>query len=370
MARASTLSVGLDVPKDSLAVAYVATEHGAAVVYGGTIGPRHGDLDKRSRNLQSKATQLLFVYAAGPCGSWLDRELRKSGDDCWGVAPPLMPQKAGARVKTARHDAGQLARLLRSGDLTPVYVPCVEDGAIRDLRRAREDVIRDLKAAPFRLTAFRLRHDIRYTGQATWGPAHLRGLAAGVCSTPAPQIVFQEDVRAVNAPTARRHRLEHARHEPVQPWRLQPVVAALQALRGVQCTVTVAVVAALGDLTRFDTPRQLRRYLGLTPSEYSRGERRRQGSVTKTGNPHARRARVEGAWAYRYPAKVSRHLQLRLEKRPKAAQDISWQAPVRRCKHSRKLRARGQHATQAVGASARALSAGMWALAKAGPGLP
>jgi hypothetical protein len=122
MAQASTLSVGLDVPKDSLAVAYVATEHGAAVVYGGTIGPRHGDLDKRSRNLQSKATQLLFVYAAGPCGSWLDRELRKSGDDCWGVAPPLMPQKAGARVKTARHDAGQLARLLRSGDLTPVYV--------------------------------------------------------------------------------------------------------------------------------------------------------------------------------------------------------------------------------------------------------
>jgi transposase len=157
----------------------------------------------------------------------------------------------------------------------------------------------------------------------------------------------------VNEHTERLQRLEHELHEQVRTWRLQPVVEALQALRGVQFTVAVTIVAELGDLTRFDNPRQLMSYLGLTPSEYSSGQRRCQGSITKTGNSHARRALVEGAWAYRYPAKVSRHLLLRLEKLPKAVQDISWKAQVRLCKRYRKLSARGKHANQVVVAVAR-----------------
>ena len=131
----------------------------------------------------------------------------------------------------------------------------------------------------------------------------------------------------------------------MQTWRLAPVVDALQALRGVQFTVAVTTVAELGDLTRFENPRQLMNYLGLTPSEYSTGERRRQGGITETGNTHARRALVEGAWASRYPAKVSRHRQLRLEKVPKSIQDISWKAQVRLCKRYRQLLARGKHTT-------------------------
>jgi transposase len=215
------------------------------------------------------------------------------------VAPSLIPKKAGDRVKTDRRDAVQLARLMRSGDLTPVYVPTVDDEAIRDLTRAREDTIRDLKAAKLRLKAFLLRHDIRYTGRATWSPAHLRWLSEVVCATPAQQIVFQEYVRAVHEHTERLHRLEQELQEQVKSWRLQPVVEALEALRGVQFTVAVTSVAELGDLTRFANPRPLMKYLGLIPSEYSSGERRRQGSITKAGNTHARRALVEGAWAYR-----------------------------------------------------------------------
>jgi transposase len=142
------------------------------------------------------------------------------------------------------------------------------------------------------------------------------------------------------------------------------VVEALQALRGVQFTVAVTTVAELGDLTRFDNPRQLMNYLGLTPSEYSSGTRRQQGSITKTGNTHARRALVEGAWAYRYPANVSRHLQLRLETQPKVIQDISWKAQVRLCKRYRKLLARGKHANQVVVAIARELVGFMCAIAK------
>jgi transposase len=280
------------------------------------------------------------------------------------VAPSLIPKKAGDRVKTDRRDAIQLARLMRSGDLTPVYVPTVEAEAICDLSRAREDAIRDLKAAKFRLKASLLRHDIRYTGRATWGPAHLRWLSEVVCPTPAQPIVFQEYVRAVNEHTERLQRLEQELKDQVQTWRFAPVVGALQALRGVPFTVAVTTGAELGDLTRFENPRQLMKYLGLIPSEYSSGERRRQGSITQAGNTHARRALVEGAWAYRYPAKVSRHLQVRRETQPKAIQDISWKAQGRLCKRYRKLMARGKHANQVVVAIARELVGFMWALAK------
>jgi transposase len=141
------------------------------------------------------------------------------------------------------------------------------------------------------------------------------------------------------------------------------VVEALQALRGVQCTVAVTMVAAIGALTRFDTPRALRKFLGLIPSEYASGERRQQGSITQAGNTHARRALVEGAWAYRSPAKVSRHVQRRLEKQPKIMQDIRWKAHGRLCKRYRQLVARGKHANIVTVAMARDLVGFMWAIA-------
>jgi transposase len=255
----------MDVHKDSIAVAYVAQDQGAEVIYLGTLGTRHTAIDKLLRKMQSQAKHLIFVYEAGPCGYWLYRYLTKQGADGWVVAPLLMSQKPGDRVNTDRRDAVQLARLARSGDLTAVYVPKVEDEAVRDLTRAREDAISDLKDAKFRLKAFLLRHDIRYTGRANWDPAHLRWLPEVVCPTPAQQIVFQESLRTVNDHTERLQRLEPERQDQVQSWRLNPVVEALQ------------------------------------------GEQRRQGSLTKAGNARARRALVEGAWAYRYPAKVSRH---------------------------------------------------------------
>jgi transposase len=370
MHQSSTLYIGLDVHTESIAVAYVAKEHHAEVVSLGHIGTRQCDIDTLIRQQQSKSKHLVFVYEAGPCGYWLYRYLAKKGQICWVVAPSLIPKQPGDRVKTNRRDAIKLARLMRSGDLTPVYVPAVEDEAMRDLCRAREDAIHDLKAAQFRRTAFLLRHDIRYTGRATWGPAHLRWLSEVVCLTPAQQIVCQEYIRAVTDHTERLARLEQELTDQMPTWRLAPVGDALQALRGVQFTVAVTTVAELGDLTRFENPRQLMNYLGLTPSEYSTGERRRQGGIPKTGNTHARRALIEGAWAYRYAAKVSRHLQLRLEKVSKPIQDISWKAQVRLCKRYRQLSARGKNANQVVVAIARELSAFMWAIAKQSPGTP
>jgi len=316
------------------------------------------------RQRPSKSPPLVCVDAAGPCGDGLSRSLRKKGAGCWGVAPALMPQKAGARVKTDRRDAMPRARLMRAGDLPPVEVPAVDDAAIRALSRAREETRRDLKAAKLRRKAFVLRHDSRSTGRATWSPAHLRWLSEVLCPTPAQQMVLQEDVQTVTEQTARFQRLEQELHAQGHTWRFAPVVEALQALRGVQCTVAGTTVAALGDLTRFDNPRQLMHSLGLTPSEYASGGRRQQGGITKTGNTHARRALVEGAWASRYPAKVSRHLPLRLDKRPAALQAISGKAQVRLCTRYRHLMATGKNANQVVVAMARELRAFMWAMAK------
>ncbi|HSA81762.1 MAG TPA: IS110 family transposase [Geminicoccaceae bacterium] len=361
------LYVGLDVHKDSIAVAYAPEDRGSEVVSVGAIGTRQCDIDKLLRKLQAKGARLMLAYEAGPCGYWLYRYLTRKGLSCAVVAPSLIPRKAGDRVKTDRRDAVTLARLLRSGDLSSIYVPGVEDEAIRDLSRAREDAMHDLKRSKVRLKAFLLRQDIRYEGRANWNAAHLRWIARVVCPTPVQQIVFQEYVRAVTEQAERLERLEQALREAVTTWRLYPVVEAIQALRGVELTAAIILVSEVGDLTRFDTPRKLMSYLGLTPSEYSSGSQRRQGGITKAGNGHARRALVEGAWAYRYPAKVSRHLQLRLEKVSADVQAIAWKAQERLCKRYRHLTGRGKHANQVAVAIAREMAAFAWAIARTVP---
>jgi transposase len=273
------------------------------------------------------------------------------------VAPALLPKQAGDRVNTHRRDARPLARLLRSGDLTPVSVPPVEDDALRARRRARDDARRDVKTAQPRLNAFRRRHDLRDTGRATWGPAPWRGRSEVVWATPAQPIVLQASVRAVSEHPARLQRRAPDLHAQGPTWRLPPVVEALPGRRGGQGTVAGTRGAELGDLGRCDTPSQLRRSLGLTPSAYAPGDPRHQGAITKRGNAHARRARLEGAWASRSPANVSRQRHWRLENRPKPLQDSSWKAPGRRCPRDRPRLARGQHGHRVVVAIARELRA-------------
>lgn len=367
MQETTPVFVGLDVHKETISVAYAAGEPAAAPQFVGEIGTRQCDIDKLVRRLRGRSSALVFAYEAGPSGYGLHRYLTSKGHDCRVVAPSLIPKKPGDRVKNDRRDAVELARLLRSGDLTSVYVPAVEDEAIRDLCRARDATRVTLKAAKLRLKSFLLRHGLNYVGRADWNDAHRRYLAKVVCPTPAQQIVFQESMRAVDEQVERLARLERELADLAPSWRLYPVVEALQALRGVQWLVALTVVAELGDLTRFDNPRQLAAFVGLTPSEYSSGGSRRQGGITKTGNPRARRVLVEGAWAYRYPAKISVHIQRRIDKLPKVARDIGWKAQVRLCKRYRRLATRGKHVNVVTTAIARELLAFMWAIAKEVP---
>jgi transposase len=364
MIESTTLFVGLDVHKDSISVAHAAAYRSDPPHFVGAIGTRQRDIDALVRRLHSTADHLVFAYEAGPCGYVLHRYLTARGLECRVVAPSLIPKRPGDKVKTDRRDAVEIARLLRSGDLTGVYVPSVEDEAIRDLCRARDAALVTLKSAKLRLKSFLLRLGLHYSGRANWNDAHRRYLAKVVCPTPAQQIVFQELVHAVDEQVERVRRLENELFDLAPRWRMWPVVEALQALRGVQVIVALTVVAEIGDLTRFDNPRQLAAFVGLIPSEHSSGDKRRQGGITKTGNPRARRALVEGAWAYRYPAKISPHIQKRIENVPAAARDIGWKAQVRLCKRFRRLVSRGKNSNVVVTAIARELVAFMWAIAK------
>jgi transposase len=367
MSQSHTRFIGMDVHTDAIAVASVAQAHGAEVTDLGAIGTRQWDIEHLVRKRPSQATQLLVISAAGPGGYWLSRDLLTQGYDCWVVAPSLMPTQPGDRVTTDRRDALHLARLARSGDLTVGSVAKVDEAAMRDLPRAREDAISDLQDATCRLQAFLRRHASRSVGRANWSPAPLRGLSEGVCPPPAQPSVLQDDLRAVSAHSDRLQRLAQARHDHVTTWRLSPVVEALQALRGVPCTVAVPLVAAMGDLPRFEKPRELMQCRGLLPSEHASGAQRRQGSMTQAGTTHARRVLVAGAWASRSPAKGRRHRQRRREQQPTVLQDISWQAQGRLWKRSRRLVSRGTHAHGVTVAIARELSGFLWAMAQEVP---
>ncbi len=367
MAKRNTFSiphyVGLDVHKDSISVAYAA-DGGSEVIFLGRFGTRHCDIDSFVRKMQSHSPHLVFVYEAGPCGYWLYRYFCRKDFPCWVVSPTLIPRRAGDRVKTDRRDAMQLARLMRSGDLTPVYVPETEDEAIRDLSRAREATRDDLNRARHRLKSFLLRHDVRYAGRANWGGPHLRWLATLVMPTPASQFVLQELINVISEQHDRLQRIECELRDQAMRWRLYPVVEAYQALRGVQFIVAITAVAELGDVSRFDNPRQLMKYIGLTPSEHSSGNNRRLGGITKTGNGHVRRVLIEAAKAYRHKPKVSPAMLKRQERLPKTICEIAWKAQQRLCKRYRALSARGKHANTVTAAIAREIVAFMWAISK------
>ena len=364
----TTIFVGLDVHKDSIDVAIAEEGRDGEVRHYGTVGGDLAAVDKVIRRLRSRrGVALRVVYEAGPCGYEIYRHLMACGIECAVVAPSLVPKRCGDRVKTDRRDALSLARLHRAGELTAVYVPRAEDEAMRDLVRARDDTKQAERKAKQRLGSFLLRHGVRFTGRKAWTRAHRRWLAEQSFEHPAQQITFQEYIDAIAECEERVARLTEQIRFLLPQWRLAPVVEAFQAMRGVSLIVAVTVAAEVGDLGRFDHPRQLMAYLGLVPSEHSSGDTIRRGSITRAGNGHARRALVEGSWTYRHPARVSRHLADRLEHLPQAVRNIAWKAQVRLCQRFRRLQASGKRSQVIVTAIAREMAAFLWAIARGVP---
>jgi transposase len=248
-----------------------------------------------------------------------------------------------------------------------VYVPDETDEALRDLVRTRQDIVTARRKLKQQINALLLRQGISYSGKSKWSKAHLRWLAELKMPHPAQQIALTEYLDAMENQEARVTRLDKTIVASCQTWRLLPVVEALQALRGISLISAVIVVTELGDLTRFDKPTQLMAYLGLVPSEHSSGPTIKRGSITKTGNTHARRTLIESAKSYRLPARKSRAIRKRQEGLPEEILEIAWNAQLRLCQRYRKLIAKGKNHNVAVTAIARELAGFIWAIARAVP---
>ena len=295
-------------------------------------------------------------------GYGLYRQVRALGHDCVVVAPSLIPRKPGDRVKTNRRDAVTLARLHRAGELTRVWVPDTIHEAVRDLVRAREAAAEDRRKKRQQLLAFLLRQGRIFDGRNHWTRAHLRWLAEQRFEHPAQQVVFQDAINAIEDAAMRLHGLDQQLTAIVPSWSMAPVVAAYQAMRGVSFLVAVTFAAEIGDVRRFDNPRQLMSFLGLVPSERSTGETARRAGLTLTGNRRARRVLIEGAWTYRYPARVSETLRTRIQHLPKAVRDVAWKGQVRLCARYRRLVAIGKKTPVVIAAIAREMAAFLWAI--------
>ncbi len=362
MNKAITSFVGLDVHCDSIAVGVAPTGR-EPPHFVGTAAPQWGPLCKALSRL-GKREGLRIVYEAGPCGYTLARQLRAHGYACEVIAPAKIARRPGDRIKTDRRDALLLARAARAGELVSVTIPDERDEAIRDLSRAREDAVRARLKARQQLKAMLLRHGHRYTGRSSWTAAHERYLASISFQQPAQDIAFAEYRGAVRDAHERVERLTEAMRSQLEHWRMRPVVEALMSLRGIELVAAMTLVAEIGDFTRFARAPELMGFLGLVPSEYSSGNSRRQGAITKTGNGHARRVLVEAAWSYRFPARLSKALQVRQQAQPKAVREIAWRAQLRLARRYRHLSARKLAANKICIAIARELSAFIWDIAR------
>jgi transposase len=354
--------VGLDVHKETIAVAHA--EQGAGdPVWLGQIPNRPEMLARTLRKLQKSHGSLLVGYEAGPCGYAVYRQLQRLGIACLVVAPSLIPTKPGDRVKTDRRDALKLARLLRSGDLSPVWVPDEKHEGLRDVTRAREDAVEDLQRARQRLSKLLLRLDLRPPcGVKAWTKRYREWLHQVRTGNPAQDLVTEEYRLAISQAEDRIKRLETAMSEDAADSPHAPVIAALQAMRGVQAVTAITLVAELDDLTRFRSARQVMSYAGVVPREDSSGKRQQRGPITKTGNAHLRRVIVEGAWHYRHAPHVGKALKRRQQGVPESVIRIAYQAQVRLHRRYQRLLKEGKPIQKVAVALAREWLGFVWAI--------
>jgi transposase len=364
------LDLGLDVHQEVIITALAEAGRKGEVRQSGALSNDLQAVEKwigRLRKAYGKETHLRACYEAGPCGFGLARRLRQLGVECVVVAPSLTPTRAGERIKTDRRDACKLARLLRAGELTAVYIPEARDEAIRDLCRARTDAVDDRRRARHRMKGFLLRHGYRYQGKSNWSAAHERYLRELVLPHPAMKVILEEYLQGIGAAGERIARCEAAMGDLLEQWRLAAAVRALMALKGFRTVAAMILVSELGEVHRFAHPRQVMAYLGLVPTEHTSSDRRRQGRITKCGNAHLRWLLVECAQHYAAPPKVSQELSRRQEAQSQQVRAISWRAQNRLHGRYTRLLARRLQRNKAIVAIARELCGFIWELLRTQP---
>lgn len=355
-----TRFLGLDAHKATIHVG-VAEEAGQPQDHGQVVNDPDA-IRKLVRLLGGPEIRLVAAYEAGPTGYALHRQLTTLGVECMVVAPSLIPIRPGDRVKTDRRDALKLARLLRSGDLTPIWVPNEAHEALRNLVRSRADAKADELRAKHRLSKFLLRQGVAPpVGVRNWSVRHHSWLNGLRFEDAANQVVLEDYRAMVRASTERVTRLEAALRSHAPDSAHVRVIAALQAFRGIGFLTAVTIVAEAGDLRRFASARQFMAYAGLVPSEHSSGASRHRGHITKTGNGPLRHVLGEAAHHARHAPAVRGTLKQRQEGVPPAIVDRAWQAQVRL--HHRYRHLGGRIGRQkALTAVARELAGFVWAI--------
>ena len=365
MSDHSEAFVAFDTSKLRNAVAIADGGRSGEVRFLGEIENSGAATAKLVRKLAGKYQRLTFCYEAGPTGYGLHRQIESLGHACVVVAPSLIPKRPGDHVKTNRRDAVSLAKLLRADELTAVWVPDRGHEAVRDLTRARETTVMDLRSKRQQVSAFLLRQGRYYPeDKKPWSKAHMSWLAGQKLDYPEQRLVFEEMMLAVRQAQERLERLEQAIGSAVPDWSLAQVVTGLMAMRGMGLISAATFLAENGDLSRFQTPHELMAYLGLVPSEDSTGDSVRRGPITKAGNRRARRMLVECAWSYQHPPRVGRDKQQKVDAAPSAVREIAWKAQCRLHRRYRALVRRGKLKTVAITAVARELAGFIWAVSR------
>ena len=364
MSDHSEAFVGLDTSKRRNAVAIAEAGRAGEIRFLGEIDNTPAATAKLVKKLAGNYGRLTFCYEAGPTGYGLYRQISSLGHECTVAAPSLTPRKPGDRVKTNRRDAVTLVKLLRAGELTAVWVPDRHHEAMRDLTRAREAAVMDLRSKRQQVSAFLLRQGLHYPCKNTWSKAHMNWLASQTLEYLEQRLAFEEMMLAARQAQERLERLEQAIRTAVPDWSLAEVVTALMAMRGIDLISAAGFLAEIGDLSRFRTPSELMAYLGLVPSEDSTGDTIKRGPITKAGNRRARRTLVECAWSYRHPPRVGKEKQEKVAAAPRAVREIAWKAQCRLTARYRALTRRGKAKNVAVTAVARELAGFIWAISR------
>lgn len=363
--KKTTRFVGLDVHADTIAVAVAEAGRAGEVRAVGTIPNRPEAVRKLVQRLGG-AKGMHACYEAGPTGYPLYWQLTELGVECDVVAPTLVPVKAGDRVKTDRRDALKLARCLRAGELTKVWVPDPAHEALRDLVRAREAAKKDQLRARHRMSKFLLRAGRRPSDETkAWGSDYMGWLRGVTFEQAARQATMVDYLGELDHMAERIRRLEQAIDDAMKsaPAMLRELVAGLQALRGVAKLTATTIAVEVGQFSRFEKAKQIMGYAGITPSEYSTGSSRRQGTITKTGNAHLRRVLIEAAWSYRHRPGKGKGLHARQRELPAHLTEMAWKAQHRLHRRYAALQAKGKPHTKVITAIGRELLGFVWALA-------
>jgi transposase len=286
--------------------------------------------------LERLGSGVVAVYEAGPTGFGLARAGIERGIDVRVVAPGSIPKGSGDRVKTDRRDAIRLVRLLAAGELSFAFVPTEEDEAFRDLIRCIEDLRGDLMRARHRLSKFLLRRSHRYQDGHAWTPKHARWLRQLAFDGRCAQATFADYCASVELLSGRRQTLLGTLEQTAPDCSHAPTISRLRCFRGIETLTAAGVCAETGGFARFPRPTMLSGFLGIVPSERTSDQKRRQGSITKAGSPHARRLLVEAAQHYRKQPAIGQTLARRQEGQDPRVIEIAWRA-------QRRLYQRWQH---------------------------